>query len=38
LYPTKEACDAGAASGAYDGMRETLDQLEEVVVSLGASS
>ena len=37
LYPSKEALDAGIASGAYAGMSETLEQLEELVVSLGAS-
>jgi len=35
LYPTKEALDA--ASGAYDGMRETLEQLDEFLVTLGAT-
>ncbi len=34
LYPSKEALDAG--SGAYDGMSETLSQLDEVVATLGA--
>jgi uncharacterized protein YndB with AHSA1/START domain len=38
LYPTKEAADAGLASGSYDGMGETLDQLEEVLVTLRARS
>lgn len=37
LYPSKEALDAALASGAYDGMRETLEQLDELVVTLGAS-
>ena len=37
LYPTKDACDAGLASGAYDGMSETLDQLNELLVTLAAS-
>ena len=36
LYPTKEAADAGLASGSYDGMGETLDQLDEVLVTLRA--
>src|SRR4051812_26323945 len=31
LYPSKEALDA--ALGSYDGMQETLDQLDELVVS-----
>ena len=35
LYPSKEALDA---SGSMDGMDETLDQLDELVVSLGGSS
>lgn len=36
LYPTKEALDA--ASGAYDGMRETLEQLDEFLVALAATA
>jgi uncharacterized protein YndB with AHSA1/START domain len=32
LYPSKEACDAG--SGSVDAMPETLDQLDELLVSL----
>ncbi|WP_233562320.1 SRPBCC family protein [Sorangium cellulosum] len=36
LYRTKEARDAGLASGAYDGMEETFGQLDEVLVTLGA--
>src|SRR6185295_7418929 len=35
LYPSKEAADAGA--GSLDGMPETLDQLDEVLVSLSAT-
>ena len=35
LYPSKEALDAGL--GSYDGMRETLEQLDEFLVTLGAS-
>jgi len=38
LYPSKEALDAAIASGACGGMPETLEQLEELVVSVGASS
>jgi len=38
LYPSKEALDAAIASGATSGMPETLDQLDELVVTLGASS
>ena len=34
LYASKEALDAGLASGAYDGMNETLDQLDEVLATL----
>ena len=34
LYPSKEALDA---SGATSGMPETLEQLDEFVVALGAS-
>jgi hypothetical protein len=35
LYPSKEALDAG--SGSTDAMPETLEQLDELVVTLGAS-
>ena len=35
-YPSKEALDA--AGGATDGMGETFDQLDELVVALGESS
>jgi len=38
LYPSKEALDAAIASGATGGMPETLDQLDELVVTLGASA
>ena len=34
LYPSKEALDASL--GSYDGMSETFDQLDELVVTLGA--
>jgi len=37
LYPSKEALDAAIASGSTDGMPETLEQLDELVVTLGAS-
>ena len=37
LYPSKEALDAAVASGSTGGMPETLDQLDELLVSLGAS-
>ena len=36
LYPSKEALDAG--SGNTDGMNETFDQLDELVVALGTGS
>ena len=35
LHPSKEALDA--ALGSYDGMRETLEQLDDLLVTLGAS-
>jgi uncharacterized protein YndB with AHSA1/START domain len=35
LYPSKEALDLGA--GSMDGMPETLEQLDELLVSLGAT-
>jgi uncharacterized protein YndB with AHSA1/START domain len=35
LYPSKEAFDA--ASGEKDGVSETFDQLDELLVTLGAS-
>jgi uncharacterized protein YndB with AHSA1/START domain len=34
LYPTKEALDGAIASGMEKGMRETYEQLEELVGSL----
>ncbi len=34
LYPSKEALDGALASGMEDGMRETFDQLDELVASL----
>ena len=36
LHPSKEALEA--ALGAYDGMRETLEQLDEFLVTLGATA
>jgi uncharacterized protein YndB with AHSA1/START domain len=36
LYPSKEALDAGA--GSLDAMPETLDQLDEVLLALGATA
>jgi uncharacterized protein YndB with AHSA1/START domain len=38
LYPSKEALDAAITSGSTSGMSETLDQLDELVVTLGGSS
>jgi uncharacterized protein YndB with AHSA1/START domain len=35
LYPSKEARDGALASGMEHGMRETMDQLDELVASLG---
>jgi uncharacterized protein YndB with AHSA1/START domain len=37
LYPTKEALDAAMASGEKSGMDETFEQLDELLVALGAS-
>ena len=37
LYPSKEALDGAIASGSTDGMGETLEQLDQFVVALGAS-
>src|SRR5881396_921743 len=37
LYPSKEALDAAIASGSTGGLSVTLDQLDELVVTLGAS-
>ena len=36
LYPSKEALDA-AGTGAAEAMGETFDQLDELLVTLGAS-
>ena len=36
LYPSKEALDA-AGTGAADMMSETFEQLDELLVALGAS-
>ena len=36
LYPSKEALDA--ALGAYDGMSETFEQLDELLVAAGATT
>jgi uncharacterized protein YndB with AHSA1/START domain len=37
LYPSKEALDGAMASGEKSGMSETLDQLDELLVTLGTS-
>ena len=36
LYPSKEALDA-AGTGAADAMGESFEQLDELLVTLGAS-
>jgi uncharacterized protein YndB with AHSA1/START domain len=38
LYPSKAALDAEIASGATEGMPEQLEQLDELLVTLGASA
>jgi hypothetical protein len=38
LYPSKEALDAAMASGSTSGMGETFEQLDELLVTLGASA
>ena len=37
LYPSKEALDGALASGSAGGMDETFEQLDELLVTLGAS-
>ena len=37
LYPSKEALDAAIASGSTGGFSETFEQLDELLVTLGAS-
>jgi uncharacterized protein YndB with AHSA1/START domain len=37
LYPSKEALDGAIASGSTSGMPEALEQLDELLVTLGAS-
>jgi uncharacterized protein YndB with AHSA1/START domain len=37
LYPSKEALDGAMASGEKSGMSETFEQLDELLVTLGAS-
>jgi 3-hydroxyisobutyrate dehydrogenase-like beta-hydroxyacid dehydrogenase len=36
LYPSKQALD-GALAGMEGGMRETFEQLDELLLTLGAS-
>jgi uncharacterized protein YndB with AHSA1/START domain len=38
LYPSKEALDAAIASGSTSGTGETFAQLDELLVTLGASA
>jgi uncharacterized protein YndB with AHSA1/START domain len=38
LYPSKEALDGAIASGSTSGMPEALEQLDELLVDLGASA
>jgi uncharacterized protein YndB with AHSA1/START domain len=37
LYPSKEALDGALASGSADGLPEQLDQLDELLLTLGPS-
>ena len=37
LYPSKEALDAAIASGSTGGMWETFEQLDELLITLGAT-
>jgi uncharacterized protein YndB with AHSA1/START domain len=38
LYPSKDALDAAIASGSTSGMCETFEQLDELLVTLGAGN
>ena len=38
LYPSKEALDGSIASGSTGGFSETFEQLDELLVTLGASA
>jgi uncharacterized protein YndB with AHSA1/START domain len=38
LYPSKEALDGELAAGAVDGLPEQYEQLDELLVTLGASA
>jgi hypothetical protein len=35
LYPSKKALDGAIASGMDEGMREPLEQLDELIATLG---
>ena len=37
LYPSKEALDGAIASGSTGGVSETFEQLDELLITLGAS-
>jgi uncharacterized protein YndB with AHSA1/START domain len=37
LHPSKEALDGAIASGSTSGMGETFEQLDELLVTLGAT-
>ena len=37
LYPSKEALDGAIASGSTGGFTETFEQLDELLITLGAS-
>jgi hypothetical protein len=37
LYPSKDALDGAIASGSTSGFDETFDQLDEVLIGLGAA-
>jgi uncharacterized protein YndB with AHSA1/START domain len=38
LYPSKEALDAALASGETGALSETLEQLDDLIATLGASA
>src|SRR6476469_3942620 len=38
LYPSKEALDAAIASGSTSGFAETFEQLDELLITVGASA
>ena len=37
LHPSKEALDAAIASGSTSGFSETFEQLDELLITLGAT-